>query len=491
MLKLYEILNALDNPAHFVLREELLRSDIVDEPVKGISIDTRTLKEGEIFIALKGKNFDGHFFLEEAFKKGAKLAVVCRNKMPALTKKPPFAPLDIGCQRQPSDTFGVLSLTGFIFIPVEDTREALKKIALLFRDKFKGKVIAVTGSNGKTTTKDMLAHILGYNFKVLKTEGTQNNEIGVPLTLFKLTDKHEVIVFELGANKEGEIFSLKEISRPDFGVITNIGQSHLEFLKTKDGVLSVKMELFTRGAHTVKTAFLNFSDDKLKAAGASLTNQEVVSFGMEENCRYRASDVFLNEGKVEFTINNKYKVRLNTIGEHNVYNALAAWAVASHLEVSPLSIQKQLASFVFPKNRLELMEAKNIFLINDSYNANPSSVKAALKSLAVFNFAQGKIACLADMYELGEDAGKFHYDVGFEAGRLGIDTVVAFGQFSEFIISGAREGGVKNCVNKESKNAALEWLLENIKPKEAVLFKASRSVKMEELIECFINSYTS
>lgn len=469
MLKLYEILNAIDDCTHSVLRDGFLRSRKFDEPVKGISIDTRTLKEGEIFIAIKGKSFDGHSFLNEAFKKGARGAVVCHDKIPQLIKNAPF-----------------------MLIPVNDTLEALKKIALLYRDKFKGKVIAVTGSNGKTTTKDMIAHILSCDFSVLRTEGTQNNEIGVPLTLFRLRKDHEVIVCELGANKKGEIFSLKEISRPDFGVITNIGQTHLEFLMTKDGVLSVKMELFdTTGSHIVETAFLNFSDESLRLAALSLTNQKIVSFGTEESCQYHAKDIFLKEGGIEFTVNNKYRVRLNTIGEPNVYNALAAWAVASKLGVSSHSIQKQLSSFVFPKNRLELMSTKDIFLINDSYNANPSSVKAALKSLSEFKEAKGRIVCLADMYELGDEAEQFHYDMGFEAGRLGIDAVVAFGKFSKFIVSGAKEGGVKKCVNKENKNDVLDWLLENVKSKEAILFKASRAMKMEELVECFINSYTS
>lgn len=433
----------------------------------GISIDSRTLKRGDVFIALRGKNFDGHSFLDEAFKKGAAAAIVSREKKAHLSGGKPY-----------------------ILIGVDDTKKALEKLAFTLREKFKGKVIAVTGSNGKTTTKEMIAHVLSSNFDVLKNKGTQNNEIGVPLTIFRLKDNHQIIVFELGASRNGEIFSLKEMTKPDFGVITNIGQAHLEFLKTEENVLAAKLELLTEKSHRVKTAFLNFDDENLKKAAISLKNH-VISFGTRKDCQYRASSISLSDRGISFLINEKYKIRLQTIGRHNIYNALAAWAVGRQLGVSAADSQESLATFTFPPHRLQVMKIKDSFLIDDSCNANPQSVKAALKALSSIEQAQNKIACLADMCELGDDSQRLHYEIGFEAGIVGIDTVISFGQFSEFVIRGAEKGGVKNCVNAKSKNETLEWLLNNTRPKQAVLFKGSRVIKMEELIRCFINSYTS
>lgn len=484
MLKLYDIVSALDAGKSFALKANEGRKSILNEvPFQekfrslqertmegttfGISIDSRTLKKGEVFIALKGKNFDGHSFLDEAFRKGAVAAIVSREKKALLTKKRPY-----------------------VLIGVDDTKKALERLAFSLREKFKGKVIAVTGSNGKTTTKEMIAHVLSSKFKVLKNKGTQNNEIGVPLTIFKLKNSHQIIVFELGASRSGEIFFLKEMTKPDLGVITNIGQTHLEFLKTKENVLATKLELLREKSHRVKTAFLNFSDENLRGAAISLKGQ-VISFGTEKDCRYRASNVSLSDEGISFLVNARHKIKLKTIGEHNIYNALAAWAVASHLGVAARDIQERLATFTFPPNRLQFMKIKDLFVIDDSYNANPQSVKAAFKALSSLRQAQNRIACLADMCELGEASEQLHYEIGFEAGCLGIDAVISFGRFSEFVTRGAKKGGVKNCVSKKNKNEVLQWLLNNVKPKGAVLFEGSRAMKMEEVVRCFINSYTS
>ncbi len=455
MLKLNDIVSALDG------------KEICAGAALGISIDSRTLKRGDVFIALKGKNFDGHSFLDQAFKRGAAAAIVSRERKAHLSKGKPY-----------------------VLIGVDDTKKALRRLAFTLREKFKGKVIAITGSNGKTTTKEMIAHVLSSNFDVLKNKGTQNNEIGVPLTIFRIKNDHQIIVFELGASRNGEIFSLKEMTKPDWGVITNIGQTHLEFLKTEENVLAAKLELLTEKSHRVKTAFLNFDDENLRASAISLKNQ-VISFGTRKDCQYRASSISLSDRGISFLINEKYKIRLQTIGQHNIYNALAAWAVGRQLGVSATDSQESLATFTFPPHRLQFMKIKDSFLIDDSYNANPQSVKAALKALSSIKRAQNKIACLADMCELGDASQRLHYEIGFEAGVMGIDCVISFGQFSEFVIRGAEKGGVKNCVNAKSKKEMLKWLLDNTRPKQAVLFKGSRAIKMEEFIRCFINSYTS
>ena len=484
MLKLNDIVNALEGSENFTPGVNENPKDILhkisfqrkftpqqemamkDANFK-ISIDSRTIRRGDVFIALKGKNFDGHSFLGEAFKKGAAAAIVSREKEAHMSGGKPY-----------------------ILIGVDDTKKALKRLAFTLREKFKGKVIAVTGSNGKTTTKEMIAHVLSSNFDVLKNKGTQNNEIGVPLTIFRLKNDHQIIVFELGASRNGEIFSLKEMTKPDLGVITNIGQTHLEFLKTEKDVLSAKLELLTGESHRVKTAFLNFDDKNLKKAAISLKNQ-VISFGTRKDCQYRASNISLSDRGISFLINEKYKIRLQTIGQHNIYNALAAWAVGRQLGVSVADSQESLATFTFPPHRLQFMKIKDSFLIDDSYNANPQSVKAALKALSSIKQVQNKIACLADMCELGPASQRLHYEIGLEAGIMGIDTVISFGQFSEFVIRGAEKGGVENCVNVKSKKEMLQWLLDNARGKQAVLFKGSRVIKMEEIVRCFINSYTS
>jgi UDP-N-acetylmuramoyl-tripeptide--D-alanyl-D-alanine ligase len=459
MLKLDDILNIFGKEKKINLS--------CKTPFKGLSIDTRTLKAGEIFLALKGHRFDGHSFLDEAFKKGAVAAIVRLDKMASLLKKRSYA-----------------------LIGVDDTQVALEKIARVMRERFKGRVIAVTGSNGKTTTKEMIAHILSSRFNVLKNTGTQNNHIGVPLTIFRLRDNHQLITFELGANKRGEILSLKELTKPDFGLITNVGQTHLEFLNTKEEVLATKLELFLDGPHRVKAAFLNFDDENLKKASSFLKCQ-VISFGKGKDCQYRANNITQDKERISFTINRRYKINLNTIGGHNVYNALAAWALTSRLGIAPQVIQERLSTFIFPSHRLNVIKIKDLFVIDDTYNANPQSVKAAFKALSSFKGVQKRIACVADMLELGEASERLHYEIGFEAARLGIDIVVAFGQFSEFLHRGVLKGGGTNCVIKETKSEVLKWLLENIKPKQAILFKGSRAMKMEELVRCFIDSYTN
>lgn len=433
---------------------------------RGVSIDSRCLRKGELFVALEGKKTDGHYFIDEAFKVGAAAAVVCRDKL-AFSAKNSFSNI----------------------IPVVNTQKALEEIALLYRSKFNGPVTAVTGSNGKTTTKDMIARSLSGLGPVLKTMGTQNNKIGVPLTIFRLKKSHRIIVFELGASKRGEIDALRKITRPDYAVITNIGHSHLEFLKTKENVLGLKLEL-VRGEdkNRIKTVFLNFDDEYLRKAAESLS-MKVVFFGRSRGCAYRAENISYGINGLEFTVNKKYKVVLKTIGEHNVYNALAAWAVARELKVPADIIQSRLRTFNFPANRLQLTKKKRLFIIDDTYNANPDSVKAALRALSAFRTAGRKTAVLADMLELGNLSEKLHYEIGFEAGSLGIDTIVAFGKFSKFTNEGALKSGVKNCINKESPEETLEWLLKNVKPQEAVLFKGSRCMRVEELIKCFINGY--
>jgi len=466
MLKLRDVANILSEEKEPVFKAgERCSENALPDTELGISIDSRTIKKGEIFIALEGEKFDGHSFVADAFSKGAAAAVVCRKHNSFMAKK-----------------------NHSLLIGVDDTGKALRKLAFCLREKFKGKVIAVTGSNGKTTTKEMIAHVLSSNFNVLKTQENQNNEIGVPLTIFKLTGRHEVIVFELGASKAGEIFHLKEMTKPDLGVITNIGQTHLEFLKTKENVLAAKLELLKDEFCATKTAFLNFDDENLKKAAPSLKTK-IISFGIGEDCLCRAGNISLNNGEISFLVNGKYKVRLKTIGRHNVYSGLAAWAVGRYMGVCPVDIQKRLKSFVFPSRRLQFIKMGDSFVIDDSYNANPQSVKAALQTLSSAALKQAKIACLADMCELGEESEQLHYKIGFEAGALGIDTVIAFGRFSKFVIQGAAKGGVKNCVNAKDKNEALKWLLENRRPKQAILFKGSRAMKMEEVIKCFTNSY--
>ncbi len=460
--------------------------------VGGISTDTRTLLEGDLFIALKGENFDGNSFLKEAFKKGAAGAIVSKK----------FKIQDSRFKDK-------------IIIKTEDTLKALENIAKLYRKKFNVPVVAVTGSNGKTTTKEMLSYILSGELKTVKSKASFNNFIGVPLSLLEIKKDTQVVILEMETNVLGGIRRLCEIARPSTGIVTNIGDTHLESLKTKEAVFKEKSELIEY-LPSEGTAVLNFDDPYAARMKELAKTKRVIAFGIENKANFWASEI-KRGAFIEFTLNSvgcglskgvnvNYKVRLNTIFSKNVYNALAAIAV-SHLvfNLSLETVIAKLREFRFPPMRMETIDfsakgrfasgEKDVKIINDSYNANPQSMQEALWTLKNINPVRGKlsngvntsgrkIAVLGDMLELGEKTLDFHYRTGKLCAACQIDILITVGNLARHIAKGAKDAGIakENIFTFDDIQETTEMLSQILKPKDVILIKGSRRVKMEEIL---------
>lgn len=431
--------------------------------IEGVSTDSRTLKKGHLFVALEGERHDGHKFIPEARDAGALCVMVRKDKLKNIDQK----------------------LKGKItLVAVDDTQKALQDLAFWYRKKFDVKAVAITGSNGKTTTKDMIASVLSQKYKVTKSCRSYNTQIGVPLTLFDLNEDVEILVVELGASMLGEIKRLTEISQPDIGVITNIASAHLEFFGSFENVIRAKFELLENMSDD-KIAVLN-SDDESLLEGMKKERKRVVTFGTTKKADFGAQDIsFSDKGEINFLLNGKLPIQLKLIGKHNVYNALAAFAVGDLLGVDTEKIIQALQDFTPPDLRMELVEFNRITVINDSYNANPASMENALMALKKMKTSDRKIAVLGDMLELGEKSAKFHIEVGNKVYDCGVNLLVTVGKLSKWIAQGAKEAGLKNCsvISFEDKKKATEFLSENLKEGDLVLVKGSRKLKLEELVE--------
>jgi len=423
----------------------------------GVSIDSRTAKKGEVFFAVKGERFDGHDFIRQAIAQGVGALVVSKDF----------------CPQEESSSVSILK--------VADTVVALGKLAQQRRRNTAIPFIAVTGSNGKTTSKEIIAAVLSQKYRVLKNTGTFNNHIGLPMTLLGLRPDHEACVAELGTNHFGEITYLGGILEPDIGVITNIGLSHLEFFKNKAGVLKEKKSLvpFLKGP---KILFLNRDDALLKkikiAAGVN-----VFYFGIDEASDVRASDISLIRNRVCFTLNKKHRFRLNSVGRFNVYNGLAAIGCGLVLGVSIKKIRSALEDFIFPLQRLRCIECRGFSIFDDSYNSNPFSLQQAITSLSEYKAAGRRIVVMGDMLELGERSSVFHKKIGDFIARQPIDMLITFGEFSKACAQAAGNRNKQNrtVVTCDSKEEIVAFLKQYIKAGDALLIKGSRLLKMEEI----------
>jgi len=431
-----------------------------------VSIDTRTIQAGEVFIAIKGDRLDGHDFIQEAFTKGAAGCII--NKLTAYSLQ--------------------LTAESFIIIAPNTTR-ALADLAIYHRQRFDIPVVAITGSNGKTTTKDLTALCLSPRFNILKTKGTLNNIFGVSLTLLRLLPEHEYCVLELGTNAPGEIKQLVEIARPNIGIITNIGPSHLEFLKDLHSVYKEKSALF---ANFKKDGLAIWNgDDPMLADLFQMTGPRRVTFGMRPECDYQADRIRRRQMGLEFFLNTKVKIRLNTIGTHNVYNCLAAIAAAKEAGVELPDIAKALQTFRPPWLRMQILEARGVLIIKDCYNSNPKSMESAISSLSKF-VEKRKILISGDMLELGEAKEYFHHQIGKQTAESPIDLFVGVGELSKEAVQAAiRYGMPSDCVwHCADSTEAGRLLLKIIRPEDVVLIKGSRGIQMEKAIECFTTSST-
>lgn len=435
--------------------------------IKGVSIDSRTIKEGELFVAIRGDRFDGHDFVPEAIKRGAWGAMVERSVL----------------ENKYASLGGLKNI-----IAVEDTLLSLQEMAAAHRKKFSIPMIGITGSNGKTTTKEMLACILRQKGPVLKNEGNLNNHIGVPLTLMKLDKSHKTAVVEMGMSGPGEIKMLTRLVMPTVGVITNIGPAHLEFLGSMDMVVQAKGELLENmepnGIAVLNTDDSYFEMLKNKFGGS------VVTFGIVAGAEVAAADIRQEKSVTDFSIRSggaSVRVRLQAVGRHNVYNALAAAAAALAVGMPLESVKYGLEDFSPIAMRSELRQIKGRLVLDDCYNANPRSMEAALETLVSIRQGGMIIAVLGDMLELGETSADAHRAVGATAARLGVDLLITVGTLSKLIGDGAREAGMpkERVVAAKSNAEAAVVLKERSKNGDAILIKGSRAMKMEEILEEF------
>lgn len=432
--------------------------------VLGVVIDSRQVESGYLFVAIPGEKVDGHKFIPDVFAKGA-AAVLSEQQL-----EDPAGP----------------------YILVESTTKALRDLAEYYRKSLDIKVVGITGSVGKTSTKEMIASVLSEKYRVLKTEGNYNNEIGLPLTIFKIRAEHEVAVLEMGISEFGEMHRLATMANPDICVITNIGLCHLENLKTRDGILKAKTESF---AHLKKDgiAILNGDDDKLSTV-RQVGDKEPVFYGMEEKMEYREDakksvyatgvenlGLYGMQARIH-TPEGEWDVRIPIPGEHNVYNALAATAVGLSLGLSLDQISSGILKAKTIGGRTNLLNTGSMTVIDDCYNANPVSMKASIDVLAT---AEGrKIAVLGDMGELGENEKKLHYEVGEYLAKKEIDVLFCAGELSEEIAKAAQKES-KTCevYYFKTRDALLEQLLPFLKKGDTVLVKASHFMEYPKIVK--------
>jgi len=425
-----------------------------------VSTDTRQINEGDLFIALIGERFDAHDFIDKAIEGKAGGLVISR-------------PVDTGSWQEP-------------VIMVNDTLMALQDLARYNRRNFHGPVVGVTGSNGKTTTKDMISAVLEQKYKTLKTHGNFNNEIGLPLTLLKLDSSFGAAVLEMGMRGIGEIDLLARITQPDGAVITNIGETHLERLGSIENIARAKGEILDH-IRSDGFAVLN-GDDILVRKLASRCKGRVIFYGTGQEVNLPAYDIRTNDGKsASFRVDiqgEELEIKLPVPGRHNVLNALAAVAVGLECGLTPGEIKTGLESARLTSMRLEILEGKRATVINDSYNANPASTKAALEILAEMGAARRKVAILGDMYELGARTVEGHREVGAEAASKKVDVLIAVGKLAHETALGATlADDPPPEVITLNTNAEVERYLDRIiRTGDVVLVKGSRGMKLEEVV---------
>lgn len=433
--------------------------------VASISIDSRSLRKGDYFFALKGKNFDGHNHLIHAIEKGVSGLVV--SKMDFDMGDPFPAPPSI--------------------ILVKDTHKALGDLAAYYRNKWaKLPVISVTGSNGKTSTKEMIASILRQKGPTLSNTGNFNNQIGLPMTIFNLSLSHEFAVLEMGTSWPGEIKRLAEIASPTIGVITNIGSAHLENFRSQENVFTEKMSLI-EALPSDGTAVLNADDPFLSAAITKL-RKKAVTFGIDNPSTVTCKNLKLWPGNPTFDLLIEGRpvgnVILPVFGRFNVYNALAAAAAAHSLGIPPEAIRRGLESFVVPNMRMNVINlVSGLTLVVDAYNANPSSMKEALKTFVETFPDRDKIAVLGDMLELGDSAEPEHRKLGELLNTLPLNQSFLFGPMMEHAHNAVKDNKSKYFDNKDK---LINELRSHISSNGVIFFKASRSMHFEEVIDVLL-----
>ena len=429
-----------------------------DIEITSVSTDTRTIKPNSVFVALKGANFDGHDYGAKACELGAEAVIAER------------------------------AIEGAKCVVVDSTERALLTLAAYYRRKFDIPLVGITGSVGKTTTKDMIALVVSKKYNTLKTEGNHNNEIGLPLTLFNLSSETQAAVIEMGMSHFGEISRLSMCCEPTVAVITNIGHSHIENLGSQQGILKAKMEILD-GAQYMAPLILSM-DDKLLSHIEAHHGREIIFYSIKKKTAdVYAADIKADENGSSFTIHYKdgsIPARVNCPGEHNVKNALAAFCVGRVLDISPELIAEAIGEFKPQGIRQNIRQAHGMTFIVDCYNAAPDSIKAALSTLSQTSCGEGgrRVAVLSDMLELGKHSRTLHKLAGEYVAASSADLLYCCGAEAKFYVDGAVKKGMpeENCRWFESKSDMTTALKAELHEGDTVLFKASRGMKLEEVV---------
>ncbi len=430
--------------------------------VNGISTDSRTVRSGDLFIALKGDKFDGHNFINDVIEKGASAILVERS----------------------ADLSDVAKKCAVVY--VNNTRKAFGDIARRYRKDFDIPVIAVCGSNGKSTTKELIASVLSSRFKVHKSPGSFNNDIGVPITLLGLEQGHQVAVIEVGTNHPGELKPLIEMINPLYGAIPGIGQEHLGYFGTMEAVVEEEGTLAEFLPLNGKL-FICPNNDWAKSI-LDRSRAPVITVGLGGTPIWRASVLKSDLKKMSFFVQSpmhgfdgEYELKL--IGQHQVTNALIAIAIGAEFKLTSKEVRQGLKNACPPAMRMQIQKWRNVNIINDAYNANPDSVAAALKTLSQIECGSKKIAVLGTMAELGNYTEQAHKEVGELAARLGIDRLIAVGEFANLMADAATRSGLNFVDVSIDAQSAAQCLKSLCCDGDVVLIKASRSAKLEKILE--------
>ncbi len=428
--------------------------------ISSVCTDSRKITPGALFVPIKGENTDAHEFITATFAAGAAAT---------LTEE----------HNEMGDTHA--------WIAVPDTQHALQLIARAYRNKFQIPFVGITGSVGKTTTKEMVALALSAKLNVMKTEGNFNSQIGLPLTLFRLSPEHQAAVVEMGMSNFGEMGRLARIAAPDYAVMTNIGISHIQQLKTQRNILDEKLHIIDR-FHENSVLFLNGNDELLAGLRGKL-KCKMVFYGTQPGCDFRAEDIRSDSGNTHFTLyagEIAKQVTLPVLGLHNVLNALAGLAVAQTLGVSMDAAIAKLGEYRPIAMRQQIHTVNEITVIDDSYNASPDSMKSSIDLLCSFHGGK-RIAVLADMLELGEYSRKAHFDVGVYAAKCEVDRIFAIGSESREIARGAlSERPDMDCTTWENNADVIAALKASLVGGETILVKGSRGMHTDEIVKALL-----
>lgn len=440
ILKLSEIAKALNGTIN------------KDAEFNAVCIDTRKITNGCLFICIKGERFDAHQFADEALEKGASAVMIDEDITP-----------------------------NGAYIKVDNTSKALLALGGYYRSKFSIPIVGLTGSVGKTTTKEFTALVVGAKYNTIKTQGNLNNEIGLPQMLFQIDNSVEAAVIEMGMNHFGEISRLVNATKPTIALITNVGVSHIENLGSRDGILKAKLEI-TEGLEKGAPLILNADNDKLSTVKSDV--HRVYFYGIGNDADFKAVNVVEKDNTTHFEIEyfgKSQPITIPTIGIHNVYNALAAFAVGYFLDVDANDAALALSNYVPAGMRQRMVKVGRITSIEDCYNASPDSMNAAMRTLHD-TVGNKKIAVLGDMLELGDYSETAHTSVGKMVGDNDIDYLLAYGANAKYYVSSAQENGCKNAYLFDDKQELADKLMQIAQDDDVVLFKGSRGMRLEDVM---------